>query len=123
MSTLQTDVTVEEVTIRWEPDESPDLSWIGEYSNTPKEGAIETGRSGRYYKYFNPANPEYGQQEFELMEKYERGDICSMGCWAEAEVSHPIEPKGHRRLETLSSAGLWGIESDSDKASLKEVEE
>ena len=37
-----------------------------------------------------------------------------MGCIAEAEVEYLVGNTGNLRLETLSSSGLWGIESDSD---------
>lgn len=36
-----------------------------------------------------------------------------VGCVAHATVSYPVNGNGDRRLESFSSGGLWGIESDS----------
>jgi hypothetical protein len=122
MEKQTTKLEVTSVKLQWKLDESPDLSWIGEYSNTPKEGAISTGRSGRHYRWFNPANPEYGQAEFERMEGYENGNWQVLGIVATAEIAYDIGG-GSKRLERLSSGGLWGIDSDSDQGYLKEVEQ
>lgn len=58
---------------------------------------------------------------YQRSERLNAGDWCYMGCYAEAEVSYPTGG-GNRRLETLRSGGLWGIESDSDAKYAGEVE-
>lgn len=140
---------VDSVAVEWIPDESPDLSWLGKYTDEADDWNIvrvgehageyvadlpedaDLPERGREYRYFIPyAGGEkpgskdykvYGKQDYERMEALQRGDWQSQGCVAKAEVSYPTG-NGNRRLETLSSGGLWGIESDSDREFLDEVE-
>jgi hypothetical protein len=130
-------INTSEFTKKTKLDEWPDLSWIGEYSNSPKEGAIEVGEGPRSYTYFNPANVEYADQDYERMKAYNRGDWYMLGVWAEVEISIPYygrkltrferlrrkdnRPITHWRMETVRSGGLWGIESDSDDDYIDEV--
>jgi hypothetical protein len=51
-----------------------------------------------------------------------REDVEIVGCVAKAEISYAIGNNGTRRIDWLTSAGLWGIESDSGKDYLKQVE-
>ena len=62
------------------------------------------------------------RENFQRMEKY--GDSWAMiGIEAEAVIKYRIRPGGGDwRLERLTSGGLWGIESDSGKDHLEEVE-
>jgi hypothetical protein len=85
----------------------------------------------REYDYFRPYSGgeeegteeyiKYGKQDFKRMEEYTRGEWCFIGINAYAEVSYSIG-NGNRRLETFTSSGLWGIESDSGEY-LEEVAE
>jgi hypothetical protein len=109
-------VRVNKIKVRVEYDLSPDLSWIGEFSNTPKEGAIVHSNGGRTLKYFNPANPEYAQQEYEEMMNYENGNKSMLGIWVEAEIITP-----NHTVQKIKSGGLWGIESDSDSDYIESV--
>jgi hypothetical protein len=198
------------VTIRRMVDESPDTSWLGEYSNRPanefaidrahsedcasvqhaefssdgewaywngtaeslldrvydaiqridptsdfysedEETSLETirglidsfecdchgGDMGRNeFRYFNPSfnyvtkdgkpesglTPEdvrkYTRQDYERMESANRGDWCFIGIRAEAEVQVTGDT-----MQRISSGGLWGIESDSDRSYLKSVQQ
>ena len=96
------------------------------------------------YRYFNPsfnyvtkdghARPEntpdevrkYVRQDYDRMESLNRGNWCFIGIRAEAEIAVSIDP--HKRTNTtwtlheITSGGLWGIESDSDKDYFAEVE-
>ena len=55
------------------------------------------------------------QEEFsELRESYHRGDYYFVGVRANADVSYAIS-NTDRRIETLTSGGVWGIESNSGK--------
>jgi hypothetical protein len=65
----------------------------------------ETVGTKDYYK--------YGMQDYERMEGLNRGDWCIIGIKAEAVISYPTGNNGDRRIERLTSGGLWGIESDS----------
>jgi hypothetical protein len=53
-----------------------------------------------------------------------------MGCRADADVSLTVnatnyqgKPYESRQMQRITSGGLWGIESDSDAAYLKEIEQ
>jgi hypothetical protein len=164
------------VTVRRMIDESPDTSWLGEYSNRPEtEYAIdrahesdcpvnsgkaathnyktESGRCAncdrdqwdgqfhecedfecaciggnwnrREYRYFNACvenykgeSPEdirkYVRQDYGRMESLNRGEWCFIGIRAEAEVQ-----VGSDVVQRITSGGLWGVESDSDKDNLE----
>lgn len=84
------------VTIKRIIDSSPDTSYLGEYSNT---------------------------QDYERMESLNAGNWCYIGIRAEAKVSvyHPQEVRG-TAIQTITSGGLWGIESDSEEPYLESVE-
>jgi hypothetical protein len=102
-----------------------------------ERGDMERGE----YRYFNPSfnyvssmgkiqdglTPEdvrkYTLQDYERMERANRGDWCMVGVKAVAEISIPSTSIYHSStLQTIHSGGLWGIESDSDKAYFAEVE-
>jgi hypothetical protein len=63
---------------------------------------------------------KYVRQDYERMERLQRGDWCYMGVRAEAEI---LLPSGDASIvQEITSGGLWGIESDSDKTYLGEIE-
>ncbi len=106
----------------FELDDCPDFSRLGEFSNEEKEGAIRHSDDPRYCTYFNPtdydpANPEYAQEDYERMLDHERGDWCYGGIVV--QVVRPLENLKHNGYEkirddiVLASSALWGIESDS----------
>lgn len=125
---------VDSITIEWLDDESPDASYLGEYSNEATSPAAidrkERGDMGRgEFRYFNPAmtgdetgNPDSPEQDYQRMESLNRGDWSFLGCRAVAEVSYPCG-NGSRRLQRFTSGGLWGIESDNDASYKAEVEQ
>lgn len=107
-------------------DENPDLSHLGNYGNTPGPGAIdreERGDMGRdEFRYFTPAmtgeqtgNPESPEQDYRRMEAFTRGDWSMHGIRACAEIV------AAGTTQTICSAGLWGIESDSDPSYFTDV--
>lgn len=108
------------VTFTRETDTNPDLSHLGEYSNTPGPSAIDRQERGHMlrgeYRYFNPAmsgeesgNPDSPEQDYQRMEDYERCEWCMQFCRAKAKVSiRGVEQK-------LTSGGLGGVESDSEE--------
>lgn len=193
------------VSIKREQDDSPDTSWLGEYSGTAsseysidrahslecpintgareyvalaikdnqeqggavfptfalaekytqENGAIgeaweieerdaecdcgEHGDMGRNeYRYFNPSfnyvdakgaalpenTPEevreYVRQDYERMERIQRGDICFYVIGAEAVYSTEAN---RNLLQKVTSGWVGGIESDADESDFKEMEE
>ena len=144
------------VTVKRMIDDSPDTSWLGEYSNKPANGfAIDRehaedcplfwfgeqygekecsceghgDRLSRELQYFNPPSEnykgenildvrEYCLQDYKRMESYNRQNWCFLGVRAEAEVQ--AETDG--AIQTLTSGGLWGIESDSEKSYIEDEE-
>jgi hypothetical protein len=56
---------------------------------------------------------EYREENQKRLDAYDRGEWSYCGCYAVAHVSYPVTCAGDRRLETLRSGGLWGIESNS----------
>lgn len=165
------DKEIRSITMHRVGDNDPDLSYLGEYSNSPGEHAIavfgpEQGdethcnlcegsspilfhdgewhhgtfrtilddgdfdhdpvpnddyHGGRAYepgkyRYFNPANPEYGRADFERMEAYNNDGWGMVGVYAEASITVA------GLIQTVQSGGLWGIESDSDPSYFAEIE-
>lgn len=121
-----------EVKIEQVLDEDPDLSFLGEYSNTEQEGAIETGREGSYFRYFIPAmtgeetgNPDSPQEDYERMEAYNRGEWHSMGIRASARIAinpgRPASQTQYSVLEDITTPGIWGVESDSGEDYVTEL--
>ena len=107
---------LDSVRIRWERDESPDLSFLDvSVADYEAQGIVHA------------AAVAYARQD-----RARRADHgCSWwmtGCTAEACVSYPLQrwaqwtTKNDRRLEWFSSGGVWGIESDSDPGYKLEVE-
>ena len=99
--------------------------------------------SSREYRYFNPSfnyvdkqgkalpenTPEevrkYVRQDYERMERLNAGDWCYIGIRAETEVISNTQGTGdkwHGVVQRVTSGGLWGIESDSDRDYLESVE-
>jgi len=90
----------------------------------------------REYRYFNgPIEnykgelPEdirkYVRQDFERMESLYRGDFCFIGIRAEAEwsITQTEYARNGSLIQTVTSGGLWVIESDSSSEYLKEIEQ
>jgi hypothetical protein len=144
MNTM-TQPKIESIKIIIKGDESPDTSYLGEYTDEIADWAIERSSGeyvaelpddfeipprGREYRFFVPyaggeeagtkEYKEYGKQDYARSEAMNRGDWCHVGIYAEAEVSREIG-QGCRRLQSFRSSGLWGIESDSDESYIDET--
>ncbi|HTF33311.1 MAG TPA: hypothetical protein VK714_06360 [Myxococcota bacterium] len=64
----------------------------------------------------DPDTSYFDEDEFaDRRAEFERGDFTFVGVRAEAEVA--IEGV----IQTLTSGGLWGIESDSDESYIEDV--
>jgi len=113
--------------IYWEPLDDA----IGLIADTQSE-AQECDCSGgdmerNEYRYFNPCwenykgeSPadirKYVRQDYERMERLNRGDWVYLGIRADAEII--VDGVS----QEISSGGLWGVESDSDRAYLSEID-
>jgi hypothetical protein len=91
----------------------------------------------REFRYFNPSDnykgdtPEnirkYTRQDYDRMESYNSLQWCYLGIRVEANVMLHVKQEnmdsitGH--IQTITSGGLWGIESDSDKSYIESVEQ
>jgi hypothetical protein len=122
------------IKIKREIDEHPDTSWLGEYSNRRARFSFDRKILGDWdrnqFQYFNPyINPFDGKtqaekkelalharQDYERMESLNKGNWCFLHVRAEAEINI------NSVIETISSGGLGGIESDSGEDYLKEIE-
>ena len=131
-------------------DESPDTSYLGEYSNGDKPGAIdrqEKGDMGRgEYRYFHSANHsvhnpadwthvsakdkqkvirEYGSLENATKAyadyDYGRMERLNRGDWCYMGVYAVAHVIINGTAQRFRSPGLWGIESDSDKSYFAET--
>jgi hypothetical protein len=105
-------------------DAFPDTSWIGEYTNDWKEGAIDRQERGdwdrREYRYFIPAT-EYAEQDYQRMESLSRGAWSFIGIRASVEIKIPSKQGGYWTTQTIHAPGVWGIESDSGTDYFDEV--
>jgi hypothetical protein len=140
---------INKITIKHIFDESPDTSFIGQYTDDPqpwnidreqgeyiailqKDEDYELPSKGREYRFFNPCAggeeegtenyQKYGKQDFKRMESLNNGKWEFIGIKAFAEVQTSQDGNGWL-INSVSSGGLWGIESDSDKDYLKTVEQ
>lgn len=134
-------VRIDKIVIYHEMDTSPDTSHLGEYTNKPGDPektidrcAISTTREAQRitreheYEYFVAAmsgketgNPESVMQDYRRMEALNRGEWYFLGIYAHAVVSYDIG-QGCRRMESMRSGGLWGIESDYPVDEIASVE-
>jgi hypothetical protein len=65
---------------------------------------------------------KYVRQDYARMERLNAGDWCFIGIRAEAEYSVGESRSGYL-AQTITSGGLWGIESDSNESYFAEVEQ
>jgi hypothetical protein len=125
----------------WDTDELADheqnlqrILWLAACDITEQDGCDcgERGDAERgEYRYFNACvenykgeSPEdirkYVRQDYERMERLQRGDWCFVGVRADAEI---LIPSGDASIvQEITSGGLWGVESDSDGEYLSEIE-
>jgi hypothetical protein len=135
---------IESITIEIIPDECPDLSFLGQYTDEFTDGCIKRQNvTNREYKFFKPSTSynehweslhksghsksdcdllarKYIKQDFDRMESYNNCNWQMIGIRAKAEVSYPIG-NNNRRLEHFTSGGLYGIESDVNNKYKSEI--
>jgi len=117
---------ISKIKVKHEPDTTPDLSWLETEYDEDEHEIIKSVR------YDQKAIKKYGwgkvkkwmDSDKERLESY--GNSWEMmGIIAEAEIYIPH--KGYQppswQIQKITSGGLWGIETDSDKSYIKSVEE
>jgi hypothetical protein len=86
----------------------------------------------REYRYFNPCHENYAgldaeeirkycHQDYERMEDLEKQNWYYVGVQAQSEIALRVGEDNVLLTQTITSGGVWGIESDSDKADFDEV--
>lgn len=139
---------IETVRLETVADESPDMSFLGKYSNSAEtEFAIDREERGdcarNEYRYFNPGsvekfNPAASWIPADVADKhthweaamrsnaeadYKRAESGNAGQWSMVGViAKAVVRSASGVTQTLRSGGLWGVESDSSKEYLAEVE-
>jgi hypothetical protein len=120
---------IEKIVIRHMYDETPDLDWLGTFNSEAKHpfAINHRERSGdrNSYEFFNPQEgacetQEQAEADYKRMMEFERGNVYCLGIRAEAF----IQTSGNGQIwlcNTVSSSGLWGIESDSEKSYFEEI--
>lgn len=131
-------------------DESPDTSWLGEFSETAGDNCLKMDPDNlpgerrdwrnRDSVYFNPGNGfydlprgkhggpnaearKYAVQDRDRLLKLYRGDFCFIGITAEVEIPDADHGDGSKHVTgvTLGRGSLWGIESDSEQSYIDET--
>lgn len=143
--------TISRIKVKREVDEYTEFPWLGRYTNKYETGTISRSRfSKRYsrgqYEWYIPANHwphdprnwDHVSEEDKAKVIHEYGslkkaDWCyalrdmdrldSMGeDWVPIGIFAEAEVVVHSVIQRIRSAGLWGIESDSDEEYLRSVE-
>lgn len=112
--------------------------------DSPECDCGRRGDMGRHeYRYFNPSfnyvnefgkpaqghTPDevrlYVRQDYDRMERLNAGDWGYIGIRAQARITtlHGRDGGGCGVIQTISSGGLWGIESDSEKSYIESVQQ
>lgn len=125
-------ITIDKITIVSETDTSWPSDELGEYRNTPGDDdktidRQSLGHQGRNeYRYFVAAmsgDPDSVMEDYRRAESLNRGEWYRVGITAVVTVSYPAGTRqcAIRRMEMMSSAGLWGIDSDSGDSYIQDV--
>jgi hypothetical protein len=95
-------------------------------------GPVELGKINREYSFFVPyageekpgtkEYKEYGLQDYNRMEALNNGQWSYIGIIAKAKILIPLKGNpGSAQYQTISSSGLWSIESDGGEDHLQET--
>ena len=143
---------IEKIKIKTYYDECTDTSHLGEFTDDIDPDDLKRGSAFLWkpgnrneYKYFKAATTveehreglhkigcsrqaaedlarAYCRQSFTRVKGLNSGDWCYIGIMAEATIKTPTYSPGCYRLETFTSGGLWGIESDAGEKHIKEIQ-
>ncbi len=117
------------ITFKREADDCPDLSYLGEYQSSPGDpdktiDRKERGEMGRNeHRYFVAAmsgeetgNPESVEQDYKRSEDYGNG-------WYQMYLRFEALVSINGIMQTVTSGGIGGVESDSDESHFDEIRE
>jgi hypothetical protein len=108
-----------DIKIVHQPDTISTPDHLGTYTVEDSDTTIDRKEKGHLRRgqfcYFEPANPEYADADYERAEAFNNSQWNYVGVQAVAT----IETNGLRNK--LTSGGLWGIESDSATEYFAEV--
>lgn len=94
----------------------------GTFGNEYKEGAIEHHGDRRSYKYFYPANPEYGKEDYKRVMDYEKGYWNYLYMRADATIIIYKWDNKYGTIQTITSGGIGGFETgDNHKADMEVI--
>lgn len=145
-----TDKTIRQVFLRMVPDEYPDLSWLGEFTDEWSEGCVDRRDTGHYcdreVRYWKPGPNHYPhdpkkwahtseEDKARVIERYGSLEAADHAYMMEDYELHEQYPRVWWMLglwaeaeivvsgviQTIRSGGIWGISSDSDHAENVEV--
>lgn len=120
---------IDKILVTVTPEESPDLSFLGEYSDQPGEQTIDRQERGEMkwgeLRYWNPGRT--GDGEAGIVADYQRHEAYNCGEWGMTGIGATAEillPFGADFVcQQIRSGGLWGVESDAPAAYAKEIAE
>jgi hypothetical protein len=94
---------------------NPSFNYVDEHGEPINAGGGDTLTEDEVIK--------YTRQDYERMEALNAGHWCFVGVRAEAEIAIDIGRSrcGALLSQTITSGGLWGIESDSERSHLDEI--
>lgn len=133
------------ISVKWEIDENPDLSHLGEYSDKPEEGAIDRQALGdsqsEEYRYWNPENhKKFDPKNWDHVSGKDKAmTIRKHGSLRNAEAHYRMED--YKRHEAFNNNEWWmevcvvtvrigalkaeasccGVESDAGEDHRKEI--
>ena len=110
---------IETIRVKHLVDENADLSWLK--STIDASGKLHSCRYTQDELQQHPRRTRrYMAEDKARLDNY--GNTWGMmGIMAEATVKYPIG-QGNWRLETLTSGGIWGVETDSDNHYIQQLE-
>jgi len=136
-----------EVKFKWEMDESPDFSYLGEYTNKEDQGTLDRAKHGirvghNECRFFRPANHwPHDPKNWDHVSGKEKAEVIKKhGSLQNADLHYAVEDM--RRMEayeagewymegcvaivragSLEARGsVWGVESDSSGDHKREIE-
>jgi hypothetical protein len=107
------------ITAKREIDTDADLSFLGTFSDTKGRFAVKHSDGPRTLKWFNAdnvSNMKDARLQYKDMMEFENGNRSMMGVFAVAKLLI------NGTIQTIRSAGLWGIDSSSDEKYFNDIE-
>lgn len=121
---------IQKIVIHYTPDYDADTSWLGTFDDKALSALAinyheKSGESSRTFEWFNPQpgtceTIKHAEDAYNRMITLNEGRWCFMSIKAVAHIATSLDGKSWIN-NTIESGGVYGIESDSDKASTDEI--